>query len=510
LRETPNEEWSSALDHPDTVVVSYMQKDMARSKKPTKKEEDEQAKRGIVLLGVLVAALAGLVYWASTSGKDVNTDAEAGADAVEDAAPVVVAKPDATPRGTGALERLPESGGDLTILTDKPEDAVTAATKTEAIEKTLDVPYCGPACDAVKKAVRDKEHFEIETLSGDEMLLPPKDTIDTIAPGLTPKERESVHRRRAAVTVRVRGDVNKEQVAARTLFAVGASLAKTLDGLVWDETTRRVETAEQTRLRAITAPLGAPAFNQRAIVIQFYRQPDATARLVTLGMSRFGAPDLSLRGCSMGAGAMLVDAINALAASIVEGKDGLPLVAKTAKGEAAFEVADAERVQGDPDDFVELVPVSGAKGEAPREAWDAVVTKLFGEAARSVEAKFGKELEAAGAKARKEMPAVLKRFTAGEGELFVWGPFTIRSDERADGGPEEEWLWVKVSTCDDNSCTGALSNRPMYATNIASGRTTSMPRAKIADWQLRYPDGGITGGETTRLLQQPDAGSTQR
>jgi hypothetical protein len=37
-----------------------------------------------------------------------------------------------------------------------------------------------------------------------------------------------------------------------------------------------------------------------------------------------------------------------------------------------------------------------------------------------------------------------------------------------------------------------------------------MPRAKIADWQLRYPDGGITGSETTKLLQQPDAGSTQR
>ena len=127
-----------------------------------------------------------------------------------------------------------------------------------------------------------------------------------------------------------------------------------------------------------------------------------------------------------------------------------------------------------------------------------------------METKFGTELEAAGAKARKELPAVLKRFAAGEGELFVWGPFLIPPDERADGGPDDEWLWVKVASCDDNTCTGALSNRPMYATNIASGRTTSMPRAKIADWQLRFPDGGIAGGETTKLLQQPDAGSTQR
>lgn len=211
----------------------------------------------------------------------------------------------------------------------------------------------------------------------------------------------------------------------------------------------------------------------------------------------------------MAAGAMLVDAINALAASIVEGKDALPLTAKL-RGEASFEVADAARSPGDPDDFVELVPMGGGKGESTREAWDEVVTKLFGEAARSVEARFGKELETAGARARRELPRVLERFRAGEGELFVWGPFLIPSDERADGGPEEEWLWVKVSSCDENACTGALSNRPMYATNIASGRTISMPRAKIADWQLRHPDGGTSGGETTRLLQQPDAGSTQR
>lgn len=482
---------------------------MARSK-PTKKDTDDQAKRGIVLLGVLVAALAGLVYWASTSGKDANIDPDASAESEEDAASVVVAKPDVTPRGTGALERLPESGGDLAIITDKGDDAIDEATKIDSITKALDVPWCGPACDAVKKVLHDKEHFEIEKLTGEDVILPPKDTIDTIAPALTPKERESAHKRRAAVTVKVRGNVNKDQVAARTLFAVTALLAEKLDGLVWDETTRRLESAAQTKLRTIRTPLGGAAFNPHAIVIQFFRQPDSSARLVTLGMSRFGAPDLSLRGCSMAAGAMLVDAINALAGSIALGQDALPLVVKTKHGESSFEVADAERTQGDPDDFVELVPIGGGKGESPREAWDAVVARLFGEAARSVEAKFGKELEAAGAKARQEMPAVLRRFAAGEGELFVWGPFVIPPDERADGGPDDEWLWVKVASCDDKACTGALSNRPMYATNIASGRTTSMPRAKIADWQLRLPDGGIAGGETTKILQQLEAGSTQR
>lgn len=468
--------------------------------------DDAQAKRGIASLGVLVLALAGLVWWASTSGKDVNTDADGGGSGADsdDAASVVVTKPDATPRGTGTLERLPEASGDLTILTDKGDDPIAAVANVDAIGKALDIQYCGPACDAVKKLIADKEHFEIETMTGDEMILPPKDTLDMIAPALTPKERESVHERRAAVVVRVRGDGTKDHVPARALFAVSALLADKLDGLVWDETTRRVESAAQTKQRAITVPLGAPAFFPRAIVIQFYRQGDGTARLVTLGMSRFGAPDLSLRGCSMAAGAMLVDVINAIASSIVRGKDTLPLsvtpfdLQRTGGESVSFEVADAERVQGDPDDFLELVP-AGSNGSS-RESWDAVVKKLFGESARSVETKFDKTLETAAARARKELPAVLKRFAAGEGELFVWGPFTIPPDERADGGPVDEWLWVKVVSCDDTACTGALSNRPMYATNIASGKTTSLPRSKIADWQLRYADGGITGGDTTKML----------
>jgi hypothetical protein len=83
------------------IALSYMEEEMARSKKPTRKDADDQAKRGIVLLGVLVAALAGLVYWASTSGKDASPDVEAGATTDEDTAAIGVTKHDAALRATG-------------------------------------------------------------------------------------------------------------------------------------------------------------------------------------------------------------------------------------------------------------------------------------------------------------------------------------------------------------------------------------------------------------------------
>ncbi len=478
------------------------------AKKKNTNERDDQAKRGIAALAVLVIALAALVWWSATSGKDVASATDGGSDTEEelDAAPAASAKPER--RATGSLDRSSEAAGDLTILTDKSDEAIAAVTAPDALAKALDVPYCGGACDAVKKLLRDKDKVEIETSKTEELILPPKETIDTVGSGLTPVERESVYTRKNAVVLRVRGPMTRDQIPARTLFAVGALLAAQLDGLVYDETTRRIETAAETKLRTIRTPLGGSAFVPRAIVIQFYRQPDGTARLLTLGMARFGAPDFVIRGATMAAGAMLVDVLDAVAASVVAGKDALPLVVaprdvhRTGGAPIELEAMDAERTQGDADnEIVELVP-SGSDAGSPRDAWDVAVEKLFGEPARSVETKFGKDLETAAADARKELPAVLKRFAAGEGELFVWGPFPIPDEERADGGPEEEWLWVKVASCDERACTGTLSNRPMYASNIASGKTTSMARAKIADWMLRLSDGGVAGGKTTARIEK--------
>lgn len=493
----------------------------AMAKAPERKDRDEQAKRGIAALGLLVVALAVLVWWAATSGKDTAGTADGGAEPDEDvAAPAASAKP--ATRATGALDRSAEAAGDLTILTDKSDEAIASIVTPEAIAKALDVPYCGGACDAVKKLLRDKGHVEFETSKTEELILPPKESIDTVGSGLTPAERESVYKRRSAVVLRVHGEMTRDQIPARTLFALGALLADQLDGLVYDETTRRIENAAQAKQRTIRTPLGGPAFVPRAIVIQFYRQPDGTARLLTLGMGRFGAPDFVISGATMAAGAMLVDVIDAVAAAVALGKDTLPIVVSPkdihrSTGEPiTLEAIDAERTQGDADnEIVELVP-AGVDGGSLRDAWDAAVEKLLGEPARSVETKFGKDLEAAAARARAELPAVLKRFDAGEGELFVWGPFPIPDDERADGGPEEEWLWVKVASCDERACTGTLSNRPMYASNIASGKTTSMARAKIADWMLHLADGGVAGGKTTGLVdkvektQQPSPGATQR
>lgn len=348
----------------------------------------------------------------------------------------------------------------------------------------------------MKKLIADDQAFELEIRETADLLLPPKDTFDRVASGLSPKERDSVSDHATAVIVRTSGDATPDQLPARAGFAVASVLADELDGFVYDEVARRIETRAEVDAQAITAPLGSPVFNRRQIVVQLFRDEDGTARLGTLGMSRFGTIDLALRGANMGSGPLLAEVVNAVASKLANGHaegrititldDVAAVIGKThaevstdpkAARPVTLDIVRPERVEGDPDnDMGELIPPGGSS----RETWEAVVTSLFGTPSSLRATIDDKELADIASKARRELPGVIKRFHAGEGALFVKGPFSIPTDFRADGGPATELLWVEVASCDADRCTGVLANDPSYvaSSNIALGKTTSVPTAR--------------------------------
>ncbi|HVH41816.1 MAG TPA: DUF2314 domain-containing protein, partial [Labilithrix sp.] len=415
------------------------------------------------------------------------------------------------------LERPPRAAAELAVITDKPDDVVRRIATAGEIGRRLDVRHCGGACDALKKLMSDEDAFEIEVRKTEDLLLPPKDTLDTVAAGLTPNERASLHDRKTAVTIRTQGNITPEQLPARTAFAVSSVLAEALDGYVYDEVSRRIETAEEATAHVITAPLGAPVFARKHIVVQLYRQDDGTARLLSLGMMRFGSPDLSIRGANMAAGPMLAEVLNAAARQIAHGKSESPVTVTlediaqvvgkkaaelstnpAAARPAVLDVVTPERIEGDPDNEMgELVPPGGAT----RESWDAVVAGLFGVPPSMNAPSDDKELGDVAKKARRELPTVIKRFEAGEGDLFVKGPFPIPPDSRVDGGAATELLWIAAASCTTQVCTGVLSNEPTYATNIALGKTTSVRLDEATDWMIQHRDGGTVGGESIKVLK---------
>jgi uncharacterized protein YegJ (DUF2314 family) len=480
-------------------------------RKPARREGSGD-RVGLGALAVLVLGLGLIVWLALPKDSDLHAAGTDGGPAVTAA----TAEPEAKP--TGTLERLPEASAELAILTDKPEVEVAKIASAEAIAKLYDSRHCGGACEALRKLTTDHDHFEVEVTKADDYIMPAKESYDAIAAGLTPAERASIPARTAVVVVRTHGPSTIDQLPARTAFAAAAVVAEALSGLVYDEGVRRIENAEQHAQRVITVPLGQNVFAPRHISVQLYRQEDGTARLLTLGMARFGSPDFTMRGSSMEAGPLLANVMNAAASWAAATKTELPIVvsledvasasshrpeelAKDPKASRPLklEAIDFDRTEGDPEnEMLELVPLGGTT----REVWDAALGGLFGEVPKVLFAKMDKELDAIAARARRELPSAVKRFEAGEGDLFVKGPFPIPEASRLDGGAKDEWMWVDVSACDAKSCAGALSNTPGYATNLAAGRPVTVARDKTADWLLKLKDGGTAGGESVKALEK--------
>jgi uncharacterized protein YegJ (DUF2314 family) len=428
------------------------------------------------------------------------------------------------PEPAGALERLAEASAELAVLSDKAEVEVAKLASAREIAKLLDTRHCGGACDAVKQLMLDHDHFEVEVLKSEDYILPAKESYATIAPGLTPSERASIDRRATTVVIRSRGTADIEQLPARAAFAATAAVAEALSGLVYDEVVRRIETSTEFAQHTVTVPLGKNVFSPRQIMVQLYRQEDGTARLLTLGMVRFGSPDFTMRGASMELGPSLANVMNVIASSAAAARTELPAVTlaevarisgrtpeeltkdPNASRPVQLTTTDAERIEGDPEnEMLELVP----RGGATREAWATTMTDLFGETPRVVFAGSDPELDSIAAHARRDLPGAVKRLESGDGTLYVKGPFPIPAESRLDGGATEEWMWIQVSSCDAKGCAGVLSNTPGYATNLAAGRAVSVAREKTADWLLRLPDGGTAGGQSIKALQKRAPGPSR-
>ena len=483
-------------------------------RKPVRRSQPgwaETDRVGLGALAVLVIGL-GLIVWLALPKHDTTAGADGGLGT--DAAAVGLGEG----KTSGTLERLPEASAELAILTDKPEVEVAKVATAEAIGKLFDTRHCGGTCEALRTFVLDHDRFEVEITKSDDYIMPAKDSYETIASGLTPGERATIGARTAIVVIRTHGPSTIDQLPARAAFAAAAVVAEALSGLVYDEAVRRIETVEQHAQRVITVPLGQNVFAPRQISVQLYRQEDGTARLLTLGMARFGSPDFTMHGSSMEAGPSLANVMNAAASWAAATKSELPIVvtladvarvsshraqelAKNPKASRpiALEAIDVDRTEGDPEnEMLELVPPGGAT----REVWDSAIGGLFGEVPKVVFAKMDKELESIAARARRELPGAVKRFEAGEGALFVKGPFPIPESSRLDGGAKDEWMWVEVSTCDAKGCAGTLSNTPGYATNLTAGKPVSVARDKAADWLLKLKDGGAAGGDSIKALQK--------
>lgn len=449
-----------------------------------------------------VAGAAGVVLVAAVASRFVGEGRDSARE-VHGAAPRAEETRAGDPRVARTPFRRPLARSEYAILVRPSAAELDDALDRAKLAARLDVPECGGACDVVRAFVKDSVGFTLERQPTDDYILPPEDTWDVVARTLSASERASLHERTVALVVHARetgGDAAPKHVVARAALAAASVLATTWDGIVYDETLRRFESAESLAGRAIRAPLGAPAFTPAHIVLQSFEE-DGHVRLLTLGMNRFGAPDVTMRGLTSRSADAAANLLNATAARFAAGVSSLPVtVTPNDLGEVSGFVPRGgssidldgfvpARVAGDPDNLlIELVPPGGP---GPGQ-WDRALAVLTAEA--DVQTRGDDPKLAAIAKAAREsLPRARAEAARDAGTLFVKGPFPY------DGG--QEFMWIKARRCDAHGCVGVMTNEPSYATWLHENDDAGVQTEEVVDWLLVLPDGGDVGGASIEELE---------
>lgn len=305
----------------------------------------------------------------------------------------------------------------------------------------------------------------------------------------------------------------------RSALEITSSLARNTGGLIWDETTREVfapDTWDERRIREWTEEVPDVS---KFTVVHAYRSGEFV-RAITLGMEKFGLPDVVIDGFSWSLSRNMGHVINLFAQAMAEGatpdipgefdldfnairnpkvrepqvenlKPGATSVALLSLQEGSWE-------DGDP--MNRLIEITFDRGTGPDTSSRQVqiLAQAFGLEDSLTKVEHDEAVEEASRKAREKLPGLREDFNSGlaPGEqILIKAPFATPDDGR-------EWMWVEVTSWQGNTITGLLANEPFNIPTLKAGQIVEVPEADVFDYIRQHPDGTVEGNETGKLFEQ--------
>jgi hypothetical protein len=234
----------------------------------------------------------------------------------------------------------------------------------------------------------------------------------------------------------------------------------------------------------------------------------AVVRVLTAGLSRWGAPDVEWRAVPRAAGERAARIVLRVAQAVADGLESGPVVVPRADvagaapaedgtspaspergrimddaGDAAalpdtvaIRLVPANPENGDPNDFFARIapPGEGVVGSIE------LVERFFGPFAATAPDPETVRTEARAA--QSGLAGTLAKWAASRAHgarLLVRLPFPIP------GNAGVESMWIDVSSYDATTITGTLVDDPLGATDLARGDRVTRPRAEIERVELR-------------------------
>lgn len=309
----------------------------------------------------------------------------------------------------------------------------------------------------------------------------------------------------------------------RALLQTVHELAIRWDGVLWDEATREVFSPHAWKETRLTWRADPPRLSDH-ITMHAYRDGELI-RIVTLGMGKFGLPDMVVNDVSSGDVRGIGNLINlatqtlheqpAIAeagrlpvsideiASASEREEQQSKTLDNAKRGVVLDVLVATPEEGDPENRL-LEIFFAADGRAPQVGHNQVVSTLYGSHDEiSSVSHDNTELMAASARAVTALMKLKPGFGDGPDvneQLLVKAPF------KTPGGGNE-WMWVEVVSWQGSAIKGILANDPFDVPDLQAGATVRVDESTVFDYMHRRPDGSQVGNETGAIIQRSRTGT---
>ncbi len=299
-------------------------------------------------------------------------------------------------------------------------------------------------------------------------------------------------------------------------------------GFVWDDVTRELYTTAAWDERRVSGWEGDLPDIRRHITIHYYATEGGRHRAITLGMGKFGLPDLVVSDLPESQSKAMTTILDAMAQLLVEGagverggRFHVDLSGIRHPGAKAALLGDEGKgAMGGP---VDLAPVAGEEGdpanrlvqlrftsypgatEGERQA--AAIVAIVGAAADPLiqAPDQDPELAAATVRAQARLPAVAAAFRRG---LPLGERIVVKAPFSTDDG-STEWMWIGVTGWPEGVVQGRLESEPYQIKSLHMGAKVSVKQASLADYVWMGADGAKKeGGESADILRRREARGT--
>lgn len=292
-------------------------------------------------------------------------------------------------------------------------------------------------------------------------------------------------------------------------------LMKSEDDFLWDSETRECFTKEYWKEYRLIK--NNEVNLSKHITMHLYQKDDYDyCRVITLGMLKFGLPDLCIENLSCYNNVGLANLINLTAQTLHErkkiNKNGqlqvdidllknqelktslINSLVENAQRKADINIQEGTWEEGDPENV--LIEIVFSK-ENPQVEQDQLLSKIFGAKDEVSYISHNDKILAAKERAKEKIPELYKKFNLGlptGTHLLIKFPFENEEEQR-------EWMWVEVVKWEKDQVKGLLQNDPHIVKKLKSGQEVEKNINEMFDYIIYYPDGTEEGNETGRIIQ---------